>query len=106
MKKKKLEFVSQKICEAEESVINPTQENYCNLEQLDVKALEALVAEKRAKLQRMQKRQSEMAELQNLINKWKEAGLDGIEQLRKTRQDPVSNEEILDSFKIPHEAFL
>lgn len=101
--KKKLEFAAHKHLESDkpEDVDVPT-----NIEDLDVESLTLLVEEKRNKLEVLKRHQAEKQELTNLIERWKEAGLAALNQLRNFSQEPKTDEQILDSFKIPHDAFL
>ena len=75
-----------------------------DVESLDIGSLQALVKNKREELVALTKHQAERKDLIEITEKWKLAGLDGMERLRNWR--PATDEEILDSFKIPHEIFL
>jgi hypothetical protein len=74
------------------------------LKNLSVEQLTVLVEEKRKKLEFLQKHEAEKKNLIEVTEKWKQAGLDAMERLREWK--PATDEEILDSFKIPHEFFL
>lgn len=52
----------------------------------------------------LKKHQAEKKDLKETTEQWKLAGLDAMERLRKYKN--ATDEEILDSFKIPHEIFL
>lgn len=44
--------------------------------------------------------------MKDMTERWKQAGLDGLERLRAYAKPETTIEEMLDSFKIPHEMFL
>lgn len=103
IKKKKLEFiVNQDGCE---KTLNSHEDDE-NIHHLDLKSLKSLVEEKRAKLEVLRRHQTEKENLVDLTDKWKDAGLDGLDKLRECLQPARTSEEILDGFKIPHEMFL
>lgn len=77
-----------------------------NLENLDIEALKKYIEEKKNHLKTLEKHQAQKEELTNLTEQWKQAGLDAMDHLRKFVEPPKTNEEILDSFKIPHTIFL
>jgi len=77
-----------------------------NYDDLDLESLKTLVENKRSQLAVLERHQTEKEELTNLAERWKEAGLVGIKRFREIIQPPRTIEEILDSFKIPHEVFL
>lgn len=79
---------------------------HTNLEGLDIEALQMIVEEKRNKLEILKRFQTEKEDLIAVTQRWKEAGQAGIERLRKFTQEPMTDEKILDSFRIPHDAFL
>lgn len=97
--KKKLEFAAKKCLE-------PTDDEIKNYEELDTESLKTLVEEKRKQLEVLDRHKVEKEELTNLTERWKQAGVDGIERLRTIIRPPRSDGEILDSFKIPREMFL
>lgn len=99
--KKKLEFAAHKHIEEEESKNDST-----DYESLGMESLKALVEEKKSKLLILERYKAEKAELTELTQRWKEAGLAGLERLSKHIQPERTVEELLDNFKIPQEMFL
>lgn len=97
---KKLKFAATKQLE------NDPLEDTEKLEELDLEALKEVVAEKRETLRLQEKHLEEKEELTNLTERWKEAGLLAIDELKKTTQKSLTTEQVLDSFKISHNIFL
>lgn len=73
---------------------------------MDLESLKLLVEKRRSMLEILKRHEAEKEELVTVTEKWKEAGLLAIEKLRGHVQTPKTDEEILDSFRIPHDAFL
>lgn len=75
------------------------------IEDLDLEALRALVEEKRETLRLLERHKVEKQELIDLTEKWKEAGIQGLEEMRKIIKEPQTCEMLLNSFKIPYTVF-
>jgi hypothetical protein len=104
--KKKLQFAARKQLETDSEDDDEPLKQKANYENLDIETLKALVEEKKAKLEVLERYKVEKVELINLTAKWKQAGLDGLDRLNNFVTSPTTYEEMLDSFKIPHETFL
>lgn len=100
IKKKKLEFAADKHLKDNS---DSEEEAY---EKLSLETMKTLIAEKKEKRMILERYQAEKEELINLTERWKKAGLDGIERLRNFVDPSKTDEEILDNFNIPHEVFL
>jgi hypothetical protein len=98
--KKKLEFAALKNQESSDD------EEVQNINKLDIESLKSLVEKKREQLAVLVRHQAEKTELIEVTEKWKEAGIEAMNSLRKYVDPPKSDEEILASFKIPHNIFL
>ena len=98
-----MEFAAQKYLESDKLSGDESEKK---LNDLDLESLKMLVEDKRTKLEILKKHQVEKDKLLNVTEKWKEAGLLAIDKLRGHVQEHKTDEEILDSFKIPHEVFL
>lgn len=103
IKKKKLEFEVQSEPEPASEKADEKEENY---EGMDLDSLKLLMKEKKNKLEILKRHQTEKEHLINVSEKWQEAGLLAIDKLRGHIKPSPSEEEVLDSFKIPHDFFL
>lgn len=103
MTQKKLQFAARSL-ESDESINHEHNEEKLN--NLDLESLKNLLAERQKKLESLKSHQVKMEELKNVTEKWKEAGLLAIDRLRPYGDSSATDEEILDSFKIPHDTFL
>lgn len=100
LNKKKLEFAAQKHLEVSDD------EEDQEIEIMDIDSLKAFVDKKQEELAILERHQAEKEELIEVIEKWKQAGLDTMEELRKHVDPSKTDAEVLDSFKIPHKFFL
>lgn len=76
-----------------------------NIEDLDFEALTVIVKEKQETVRLLERHVEEKQELIDLTEKWKEAGIQGLEELKKIIKEPHTIEQLLDSFKIPRTIF-
>ncbi|CRL07302.1 CLUMA_CG020281, isoform A [Clunio marinus] len=74
-------------------------------ENFDIEALKLLVKGKKETLLKLQRQEEEILELTNLTESWKQAGLDGLEMLRKYVNPEITIEDMLNDFKIPLNLF-
>ena len=56
-------------------------------------------------LRRLESHKTEKKELENVIEQWKEAGLEGIERLKVMKDPQLTDKEIYKAFKIPYDMF-
>lgn len=97
IQKRKLEFAAVSHIKQEKIEVN--------YETMDLEELRKLVEEKRKTVEIQARHDKEQEELKALIDKWKQAGQDGLEMLRKIIQPEPTIEKLLDEFKMPHDEF-
>lgn len=96
--KRRLEF-------AADTKIKQEKTEEVNYETMDLEELRKLVAEKRKKAEIQERHGKEQEELKALIDKWKQAGNDGLQMLIKMILPTPTIEQLLDSFKMRHDEF-
>lgn len=97
IQKRKLEFAATAHIKQEKEEVN--------YEKMDLEELRKLVEEKRKAAEIQERHEKEQEELKALIEKWKQAGRDGLEMLIKIIQPTPTTEALLDDFKMPHDVF-
>lgn len=100
IQKRKLEFAAVNHLKQEGKA-----EEEVNYETMDLEELRKLVEQKRKSLEIQGRHEKEQIELTALIEKWKQAGNDGLEMLRKIIVPTPTVEALLDSFKMRHDEF-